>query len=112
MDETRKGQLSRRLDELAEALEDHRLSFAKSMAIIAGIVTALASLTTIAAEGQAAITHILQLIGQDKDTEAAAQRRLAPAPRALPAPERPILADPAVHPRPGRFDVIDDDIPF
>jgi len=111
LDEDRKKRLQKRLDQLAAELGSPRLSFAKTMGILAAVLATTASAVTIAAEGQNAIAHIMQLIGQDKETEDAAAQRLAPPPKALPAP--------AVKTAPARYlsarqaaTELDDEIPF
>lgn len=111
MDLERKKRLDDRLDKLAFELAQQRLSFAKSMTILVAITTTLAGVTTIAADGQSAVNHIMQLIGQDKESEDAAAKRLAPPPKALPAPQKPAVAP---EPRPGGMTrpAIDEDIPF
>ncbi len=110
MDAGRKRDLNKKLDELVSELTGHRLSFAKSMAILAAVMATMGSVVTISADGPSAVAHIMQLIGEDKATEETAARRLAPPPKALPAP-----------PKPGTFgrppprslpDELDDDIPF
>ncbi len=109
MDHDRKVRLDEKLDQLALELGSQRLGFAKTMAILVGITTLVASVTTIAAEGQTAITHIMRFIGQDKESEDAATRRLAPPSKALPAPANPKPSPPV---NPSKPLVIDDDIPF
>jgi len=113
MDAERKKRLWDKLDQLTAALGDQRLSFAKTMACLSAIIVTIAAATTIAAEGQAAVTQIMALIGHDKESEERAQKRLAPPPKALAAP--------ATSPQPGvrstpssrnRRSDLDDDIPF
>jgi hypothetical protein len=105
----RKKALRDKLDELLEELEKRRLNFGKTMLVLSVVLSALSAAsnaTTIAAEGQAAIGHILSLIGKDKESEEAALSRLAPPPKALPATEK--------KPAPPRQPIkdLDDDIPF
>jgi hypothetical protein len=88
LDHDRKKRLGQRLDQLAAELTNPRLSFAKTMSILAAVLAATGSLVTIATEGQSAVAHIMQLIGYDKETEDAAAQRLAPPPKALPAPSK------------------------
>ena len=111
LDPDRKSRLRNRLDQLAAELTSQRLSFAKTMAILAAVVAAAGSSVTIAAEGRNAVAHIMQLIGQEKETEDAAAQRLAPPPKALPAP--PVTTPPA-RPRPVRHAAaeLDDEIPY
>jgi len=86
LDYDRKKRLGSRLDQLAADLTNSRLSFAKTMGILTAILATTASSVTVAADGQNAVAHIMQLIGHDKETEDAAAQRLAPPPKALPAP--------------------------
>jgi hypothetical protein len=81
-----KKRIGQRLDQLAAELKAPRLGFAKSMAILVGVVSVMGNSVTIAAEGHNAVAQIMRLIGQDKETEDAAAKRLAPPPKALPAP--------------------------
>ena len=111
LDSTRKERLQNRLDQLAAELSSQRLSFAKTMGILASVLTMTASSVTIAADGQSAVAHIVQLIGHDKESENSAAQRLAPPPKALPAPAAKTL--PARH-WPVRTATVelDDEIPF
>ncbi|MDE1896516.1 MAG: hypothetical protein KGH91_05550 [Rhodospirillales bacterium] len=111
LDHDRKKRLWQRLDQLMAELKSPRLNFAKTMGILAAVVATTGSLVTIAAEGQSAVAHIMQLIGHDKETEEAATERLAPPPKALPSP--PATAKPAPQ-QPERPTVaeLDDEIPF
>lgn len=84
--DAKKGALRTKLNELEDELGQRRLSFGKTMAILSVIVVGLSSATTIAADGPTAITHIMRLIGADKESEEAALSRLASPPKALPAP--------------------------
>jgi hypothetical protein len=111
LDHDRKKRLRNRLDQLAAELSSPRLSFAKTMGILAAVVATTACSVTIAADGQSAIAHIMQLIGQDKETEEAAAQRLAPPPKALPAPTvKPAAARP--QPTWEAATDLDDEIPF
>ena len=67
-------------------LGNRRLGYDKTMAILSAVLVGLGSLTTIAAEGPAAVTNIMKLIAIDKESEEAAALRLAPPQKALPAP--------------------------
>jgi len=105
----RKKVMRDKLDELLEELEKRRLNLGKTMLVLSVVLSGLSAAsnaTIIAAEGQAAIGHILSLIGMDKESEEAALSRLAPPPKALPAPEK--------KPAPPRQPIndLDDDIPF
>jgi hypothetical protein len=113
LDPSRKKRIDEKLDQLAAELKTSRMSFGKSMAILAAVLATMGSTVTIAAEGRNAVSQIIRLIGEDKETEDAAAQRLAPPPRALPAPlekQRPV----DVKPRSGLAQAadIDDDIPF
>jgi len=111
LDHDRKKRLGHRLDQLAAELNNSRLSFAKTMGILAAVLATTASSVTIATEGQSAVAHIMQLIGHDKETEDAAAQRLAPPPKALPAP--PVKAAPARQQPVWQAAVeLDDEIPF
>ncbi len=111
LDLDRKNRLQNRLDQLGAELGATRLSFAKTMGILAAVLATAGSSVTIAAEGQNAVAHIMQLIGHDKETEDAAAQRLAPPPKALPAPA--VKAPPVGGTRCGsRSAELDDDIPF
>ena len=107
----RKKRLRSRLDSLEAELGAARLSFAKTMGILAAVLATTGSSVTIAAEGQNAVAHIMRLIGHDKESEDAAAQRLAPPPKALPAPP---LKPPAVRELPIRQAAaeLDDEIPF
>lgn len=87
---SRQQALNAKLDELMGEIEKPRLSFGKTMAVLSCVVVGLsgvaANATIIAAEGQAAITNIMRLIGIDKESEDAATLRLTPPQKALPAP--------------------------
>ncbi len=111
LDPDRRKRLQGRLDQLAAELSSPRLSFAKTMGILAAVLATTASSVTIAAESQNAITHIMQLIGHDKETENAAAERLSPPPKALPAPH---AEKPTSRLQPVRHTTaeLDDDIPF
>jgi hypothetical protein len=103
--DARKKALYGKLDELADELGKRRLNLGKTMAVLSMVLVGLASATTIAAEGPSAITHIMELIGVDKESEDAALLRLAPPLKALPAP-------PHVQAQVVVAEEIDDDIPF
>jgi hypothetical protein len=114
--EAQKKALRGKLDELVDELGNRRLNLGKAMAVLSMVLVGLASSTTIAADGPSAITHIMRLIGVDKESEDAAVSRLAPPPKALPAPsQKPppvrVNARPAGSQARQTVDV-DDDIPF
>ena len=104
--EARKKALRGKLDELVDELGNRRLNLGKTMAVLSMVLVGLGSATTIAADGPNAITHIMRLIGVDKESEDTAVSRLAPPPKSLPAPTR---KSPPV-----RVNVpdLDDEIPF
>lgn len=78
----RKAALKDRVDEMAHELENRRLSLGKAMATLSFVLVGLASVTTIGAEGPAAVTNIMKLIGVDKESEeAAAAKQASPAAR-------------------------------
>jgi hypothetical protein len=110
LSDARKKAMHGRLDDLADELEKRRLNLGKTMVALSMVMMGLAANpTTIAADGPSAITHIMALIGGDKESEDAALLRLAPPPKALPAPRQ---EPPAVKSQPAAAQVIDDDIPF
>ena len=113
-----KTALRGKLDELIEALESRRLNLGKAMVVLSVVMAGLASVanaTTIAADGSAAVTAILKVIGIDKESEESALSRLAPPPKALPAPEKKAATRRGVTPAsweaPSTSD-LDDEIPF
>jgi uncharacterized protein (UPF0147 family) len=124
----RKKALLEKLDELSQEIANNRrLSFARVMAILApvafmlgGTVGLAANLTTIAADSPNAVTNILALISQDKETEDNARLRLEAPPKALPAPpsSKPTLSAPGGYGSSGGWGRhkappdLDDDIPF
>lgn len=110
MDPYQKRDLSKKLDELVSELSGPRLSFAKSMAILAAVMATMGSVVTISADGPSAVAHIMRLIGEDKTTEETAARRLAPPPKALPAP--PKNGSFGQSPPLSLSNELDDDIPF
>ena len=120
----RKKALNGKLDELIEELEKRRLNLGKTMLSLGYIVAGLAGATTIASEGPAAIAHIqsavtaiMKEVGGDKMSEDAATRRLAPPPRALPAPSLPLTKVAVARTKRPSWDAtknadLDDEIPF
>jgi hypothetical protein len=115
LSEARKKALRGKLDELVDELGNRRLSLGKAMALLSMVMVGLASSTTIAADGPSAITHIMRLIGIDKESENAAVSRLAPPPKALPAPpQRPPPVHVNAQPAASQADrpELDDEIPF
>jgi hypothetical protein len=113
LEPSRKKRIDEKLDQLAAELKTPRLSFGKSMAILAAVLATMGSTVTIAADGRNAVAQIIRLIGEDKETEDAAAQRLAPPPRALPSPDT--SKPPAAWQTPALKNAkvaIDDDIPF
>jgi hypothetical protein len=111
LSDARKKALHGKLDELAEELGKRRLNLGKTMVLLSVVLAGFGSATTIAADGPSAITNIMKLIGADKESEEDAISRLAPPPKALPAPrQKPPSASMKAQPVPTQ--VIDDDIPF
>lgn len=111
LDYDRKKRLDEKLDQLLKELSNQRLSFGKTMAILAAVTATIAGATTIAADGQDAVTHIMQLIGLDKETEEAAAQRLSPPLKALPAPQGRRSRETSPATQKPNYD-LDDDIPF
>jgi hypothetical protein len=115
LDPGRKKRLGEKLDHLAAELGNQRLSFAKTMALLVAVSAVMGSSVTIAAEGPSAVAHIMKLIGHDKESEDAAAQRLAPPPKALPAPKaraEPPRGRVPVNWNAGRGGDLDDEIPF
>ena len=120
LSEGQKKALNSKLDELSAELERPRVGYAKVMAVLSNVVlvlTGVAALTTVAADGPKAITNvasIMKLIAHDKETEEAAAARLAPPQKALPAPPR--KAAPVQKPAARSWETasgdLDDEIPF
>jgi hypothetical protein len=106
--DAKKSALRTKLNELEDELGQRRLSFGKTMVLLSAVVAGLSGATTIAADGPTAITHIMRLVWADKESEDAALSRLAPPPKALPAPPR---AAPAAKPA-AKPSWQDDEIPF
>jgi hypothetical protein len=103
-----------KLSDLVKELERRRLNLGKAMLVLSVVMANLAGATTIAADGPVAVTHIMRLIGVDKESEEAALSRLAPPPKALPAPEKQPVAPRKCTPAwdtPTKGD-LDDEIPF
>lgn len=59
LDADRKERLRKRLDQLGAELGATRLSFAKTMGVLAAVLATVGSSVTIAAEGQNAVAHIM-----------------------------------------------------
>lgn len=85
--ESKKTVLIEKLEELETELAKTRLSFARTMAIAASIMTVIGSGTTAlanASEAKDTVLSIIHLIGEDKEKEEEERRRLSPPPKALP----------------------------
>jgi hypothetical protein len=108
--ETKRKALLDKLDELEIELSLQRVSFARTMAIAASIMTIVGGGTaTLANFPKAAetIVGIIRLIGEDKANEEAERLRLMPPPKALPDYTKSKAS------RPSAFDSdLDDDVPF
>ena len=118
MPESRRKSLLSRLESFEADLEKQRLSFVAASAVlftVAAVAAIGADGPTAAQNVGKAVHAIMALIGEDKETEDAATQRLAPPPRALPAPDvgSPRTSRFGGQPRaaPPRSD-LDDDIPF
>lgn len=110
--ESKKQALLDKLDEFDVELEKQRLSFAKTMAIAASIMTAIGGGTAALANAPKAaetIVTIIRLIGEDKELEEAERERLSPPPKALPD-HSPRSGAPKATVAFG--DDLEDDIPF
>lgn len=112
--EAKRSALFKRLDQLSMELSQTRVSYAKVAAILTAVSCGIVVKgTDFLAEAPHAIATIHSLLGQDKESEGAAVRRLAPPakPKALPAPGfgRSQPAKPQAH---RMSELMDDDIPF
>lgn len=118
--DNRKKILAQKIDDFRAELARPRLGMGKTFAVLSAIIVGLSSATTIAADGPNAITHIMQLIGKDRETEEAAAERLSPPPKALAAPvlsEQVAAAPPRIKQSSSGWDTLphndlDDEIPF
>lgn len=109
--EKKKKLVERHIDQLLSELDKQRLSFGQVTAITAAISATIASGVTAisrAPEAYQVVTNILASIGDDKIKEDAERERLAPPPKALPAPS-PAAAKSGFN---GFGDDLDDDVPF
>lgn len=107
----KKATLRDKLDELETELAKQRLSFARTMAIAASIMTIAGGGTAALASAPKAtetVMTIIRLVGDDKEKEEQERLRLAPPPKALPD-----FSKPAASPKSRGFpDDLDDDVPF
>lgn len=113
LSEPKRKALLKKLDELMHELNQDRLSFAKTLRILAAVSVSVGGGTAFLAEAPAAVQTIMTLIGADKELEDEEAARLAPPspPKALPAPSK--AAPATLRPQPVTFDVdLDDDVPF
>lgn len=106
----KRGALRDKLDDLEHELNKKRLSFARTMAIAASIMTIVGAGTTAlanAADAKETLIKIIGLIGEDKEREEQERLRLAPPPKALPDHTK------ARQGPQSRFESdLDDDVPF
>ncbi|ATU90630.1 hypothetical protein [Phyllobacterium zundukense] len=111
MPDARRRSLIDKLNALAAEINEPRVSFAKTMAIIAFISVGITTGASFLADAPEAITTIASLIGQDKEAEDAENARLGapPVPKALPAPAPPSTKKDGAFSRPLQDD---DEIPF
>jgi len=102
--------LREKLDQLSLELDRTRVSFAKTMALIAYISFGVTTSTSFLADAPDALATITSLFGQDKEAEEKEAKRLeGPSPRkALPSPDDYIRRSDQVV----RNVSFDDDIPF
>ncbi|WP_279358920.1 hypothetical protein [Methylobacterium indicum] len=115
MDEDRRTRLHEKLDILSNELRNQRSNITAMLGVLMYATTTVAAVTTIAADGKNAILQIMQLIGQDKESEDAANKRLTPPQKFLPTPVKKIAPPVKQQPRQitaHRYDDLDDDIPF
>jgi hypothetical protein len=111
----KKAALRDKLDELEAELTKKRLSFARTMAIAASIMTIVGGGTTALANSPRAaeaVMTIIRLVGDDKDKEEQERLRLAPPPKALPDFSKPAAKQVASSGFGGFGDDLDDDVPF
>jgi hypothetical protein len=118
----RQDALCKKLEELRGELHQPRLSFIKAFTVLSLVLAGLGSATTVSADAPHAVTNIMRLIGLDRQTEEAAARRLAPPPKALPAPathahppgkpQAPPSTRQRTYAAPPRGGDLDDEIPF
>jgi hypothetical protein len=108
----RKSRLVVRLAQFEAELDKQRLSFAGVGSFMCQTILLLGAVASFGSDVPAAVRHaaqaadsIMRLIGEDKETEERAQRRLAPPAPALPAP-------PSAAARPTGVRPPEDDIPF
>lgn len=111
LSEEKKAALREKLDELETELSKQRLSFARTMAIAASIMTIVgggAAALANAPKAAETVMAIIRLVGEDKDKEDQERLRLQPPPKALPD-----YTEPFARPENSSFDVaFDDDVPF
>lgn len=111
LSDAKKSALYDKLDDLETELEKKRLSFARTMAIAASIMTIMGGGTAALANAPKAaetLMTIIRLVGDDKEKEEQERLRLMPPPKALPDFTKTTVAA-----APSTFaDDLDDDVPF
>lgn len=108
--EKKKAALRDKLDELETELTKKRLSFARTMAIAASIMTIVGGGTAALAnapEAKETVMAIIRLIGEDKAKEEEERLRISPPPKALPDHTKS-----QSRPQPAFDSDLDDDVPF
>jgi hypothetical protein len=109
--EKKRSALREKLDDLDEELGKKRLSFARTMAIAASIMTIVgggAAALANAPKATEMVMTIVRLISEDKEKEEQERLRLLPPVKALPDYSRPQGKDSPA----GFDDSSDDDVPF
>lgn len=98
-----------KLDEFETELEKQRLSFARTMAIAASIMTVVGGGAATLADAPEAVLTIIRLVGEDKEKEEAERERLMPPPKSLPDFSKTPSASPVLA---ASDDDLSDDVPF
>ncbi len=113
MPESKREALLGKLDELAVELDQTRLSFARTMKILAAISVGVCAGTSFLADAPQAITTITRLIGADKEIEEAEAKRLGrePEPKLLTSPQTTDQTQRAADAS-STYEDLDDEIPF
>lgn len=113
MPESKRKALLAKLDELMDELGQTRLSFARTMKILAAVSVGVCAGTSFLADAPQALATINRLIGADKELEEAEAERIGIGQerKLLPAPHTAEPASQANGARAGQDD-LDDEIPF